>query len=1041
MNFKNITRRFRMKILLLLSAAILLGGNLYAQQTISGTVTEASTGEPLPGATVVVKGTTTGSVTNGTGSYSLTVPSLQDTLVFSFVGYTHVEVPVMGRTLINVRMSQSDMLLSELVVIGYGTVRKEDLTGSVAVVTTEELNRIPASNFTNALQGRAPGVMVTQSGSPGGSAQVRVRGVGSINQNPNPIYVIDGVITGGLGNVNPTDIETIQVLKDASAAAIYGADGANGVIIITTKRGQKGKPKVSLSSYVSMNRVPRQFDVMNADEYAGFYSTLLEEQNIAVPTAYTNDFRQWYYGEDWQEGTEWQDEVVRTGIAQNHYIRFSGGGEGSNYSISLNNANEKGILLASASERFNIRANSDFELGNFIKIGETLSLTRHISRNPTTYQGNPWQVSLIATPLMRMHNENNKGGFEGPQIPYEYALPDGTTEIVNNTGFNDKPNPVGPMEIGDDRSFNNNVLASIYVELKPFKWLTYKVTPAVEAHFSRSKFWFPAFDLGVRSRGQAELTENFSENINLSLENQVTFSNHFNKHHVTATAVHHVRKNEGNSVNATALGFPYEQLNVISQSFEEGRQVQGYYSPFTSESYLGRLIYDYASKYLITASIRRDGNSRFGPTNRWGTFPSVSAAWKINEDFLRNVNSINMLKLRFGWGKTGNSNIGSFQYMSLLDNFSQFSPVFGVDQRMVAALNVVHSFGNPSIKWEAADMSNLGLDLNMFNNKIQLSAEYYIKNQNDLLVKIPMSAAFGRVSGTGDPWVNLGEIQNRGFEFTGTYRKMEGDFNFAVTGNLTTVKNEVKYIPGDILSGNNLTTLNRTIGSFYGYVAERILTGADFDENNQYRHAMPATGAPRPGDLKFKDLNRDGVVNDLDRTIIGKAVPDFLYSLNFEAFYKGFDISMFFYGMQNIQVYNHLRAGIEGFSSQDMGHNKLRDYAMNYYREDRPSTKYIRADLNNANQNDRASTWFLEEASFLRLKDVQLGYSLPPQILQNIRFSGLRLYLSATNLLTLTDYTGRDPEAPTMGSPLTPGNDGGSYPVPRALTFGVQVDF
>lgn len=1034
-------KRLSQKLLLLFFAAMLQMAVVNAQETINGTVADGASGESLVGATVVLKGSTLGTVTNVDGKYNLKVPSFQDTLVFSFVGYETQEVPIDGRTEININLQESEVMLSEMVVIGYGTVKKDDLTGAVGVVSSDELNKIPASNFTNALQGRTSGVLVSQSGSPGSSAQIRVRGVGSINQNPNPIYVIDGVITGGIDNLNPTDIESIQVLKDASAAAIYGADGANGVIIITTKRGEKGKPKISFSSYVSLNRVPRQFDVMNANEYADFYSTLLEENDVAVPVAYEDHFRKWYYGEGWQEGTNWQDEVTRAGMSHNHYMRISGGGEGSNYSVSLNNSNEKGILLASAANRYSIRVNSDFNIGKYVKIGETISLSRRITQRPTTYQGNPWQVTLITSPLMRMYNENNKGGFEGPQVPYEYTMPDGTEEIVANTGYNDKPNPRGPMEIGEDYSYSNNVLASMYVEIKPFKWLTYKVRPAFEGNFNRSKFWFPAFDLGVRSRAQGQLNENYNEGINLSLENQVTFNNQFGNHNITATAVHHVRKNEGNSVNVTALGFPYEQLNVISQSFEEGRQVQGYYSPFTSESYLGRIIYDYDSKYLLTASLRRDGNSRFGPTNRWGTFPSLSLAWKLNEDLLTDVDEINLLKLRFGWGQTGNSSIGNFQYQSLIDNFTQFSPVFGVDQRLTPALNVVHSFGNPSIKWEAAEMSNLGFDLNMFNNKVQLSAEYYIKNQNDLLVKIPVTAAFGRVSGAGDPWVNLGEIQNRGFEFVGTYSKMEGNFNYNISANLTTVKNEVKYIPGDILTGNNITTLGHTIGSFYGYVAERILTQDDFDQEGNYLYAMPATGNPAPGDLKFKDLNNDGTVNDLDRTIIGKAVPDFTYSLNLEALYKNFDLTLFFYGMQNFDVYNHLRSDIEAFADQDMGHNKLRDYAMNYYREDRPSTKYLRADLNNTNQNNRPSTWFLEEGSFLRLKDVQLGYSMPEWVLNNTGLSRARLYVSATNLLTLTEYTGRDPEAPTISGPLTPGNDGGTYPVPRSLTFGVQVDF
>lgn len=1034
MNVEIMKKKLMLKVFLLLVAGILQSAVSYAQQTVTGLVKDAASGEALIGATVVLKGTTVGTVTGTDGTYSLNVPSLQDTLVFSFVGFSATEVPISGRTSINIQLEESDVMLSEMVVIGYGTVKKSDLTGSVAVVSAEELNRIPASNFTRALQGRAPGVMVSQSGAPGSNAQIRVRGIGSINQDPNPIYVIDGVITGGMGNLNPTDIESIQVLKDASAAAIYGADGANGVIIITTKRGEKGKPQVSLSSYVTLNRVPRQFELMNADEYAEFYSTLLEETTTTqVPIAYEDHFREWYYGDGWQKGTDWQNEITRLGISQNHYLRISGGGEGSNYSISLNNSNEKGILLSSEANRYSFRANSDFNIGKYIKIGQTLSITRNINQSATTYQGDPWQVTLIASPLMRVYNENNKGGFEGPQVPYEYTMPDGTTEIVGNTGLNDKVNPRGPIDIGDSHGYYNNVLGSLYFEIKPLKWLTYKITPAVEGSFSRTKLWWPAFDMGVRSNPQAELTENFNESINLSLENQLTFSNQFGKNNITATAVHHVRKNEGNSINAVAKGFPYEQLNVIALSYEEGRQVNGYYSPFTSESYLARVIYDYDSKYLLTASIRRDGNSRFGPANRWGTFPSASVAWKVNEDFLQNVDEISMLKLRFGWGQTGNSSVGSFQFQSLIDNFDNFSPVFGVDQTMLPALNVVHSFGNPSIKWEAADMSNFGFDLNMLSNKIQLSAEYYIKNQTGLLVKRPMSAAYGRVSGAGDPWVNLGEIQNRGFEFTGSYRKMEGSFNYNISANLTTVKNEVKYVPGDILSDRNLTTIGHTIGSFYGYVAERILTPSDFDGDGKYLHAIPATGQPSPGDLKFKDLNNDGAINDLDRTIIGKAVPDFIYSLNLEAYYKNFDLSLFFYGMQNYQVYNQLRADIEGFSSQDMGHNKLRDYALNYYREDRPSTKYIRADSNNTSQNDRTSTWFLEEASFLRLKDVQLGYSLPAWATTNIGISRARLYVNATNLFTLTQYTGRDPEAPTIGgSPITPGNDTGSYPVPRS---------
>lgn len=1008
-------------------------------EKISGRVTDNS-GNPLPGVTVITEDKNAGAVTGINGEFTFVLPPDTKELEFSFIGMRTQKVILDGRDFFSIILSEEPIGLEEIVVIGYGSVKKSDLTGSIAVVTSDVLNKLPATSFTRALQGRAPGVLVAQSGSPGTEAQIRVRGVGSINQTSNPIYVIDGVITGNLSNTDPTDIESIQVLKDASASAIYGADGANGVIIITTRRGEKGKPKISYSGFFSVKRTPKSFDVMNADEYSSFYSNILKLNEIAVPTAYEDHFRMWYFGEGWQQGTNWQDEITQTAFGQNHNARISGGGDDSNYSVSVNYLNDEGILLKSSSERLSMRANSDFKIGKNIKIGETFSLALLNTQTPSTWEGNPWQVSLIASPLMRMYNENNKGGFEGPQIPYEYVMPGGETEIVNNTGYNDKVNPRAPIEIGDFQSYSNNILASVYLEATLLKWFTFRTMPSLDISFGRTKNWFPAFDLGVRSRGQAQLDESYFEGKSFSWENQLTYSNKYGNHNLKATVVQHIRKVQNNNLDASALGFPYEQLNVISQSYEAGRQVQGFYYPFNSESYLGRVIYDYSGKYLLTASLRYDGNSRFGPENRWGSFPSLSVGWKLDEDFLTEIDEITMLKLRFGWGKTGNSNIGYFQYQSWMDGFNQFSPVFGIDQRMAPALNVLNSLGNPSIKWEAAEMSNFGFDLNMFDNQLQLSAEYYIKNQNDLLVKVPMSAAYGRISGGGDPWVNLGEIQNRGFEFNGIYQKQTGKFNYNISANFTTFKNEVKYIPGDIISGNNFTTSGHTIGSFYGYVAERILTPGDFNETGKYLHAMPASGIPGPGDLKFKDLNNDGIINDLDRTIIGKAIPDMVYSLSLEAFYHNFDFSVFFYGMQNFSVYNHLRAAVEGFSSQDLGHNKLRDYAFNYYTTERPSEKYIRADINNTNQNDRASTWFLEKGSFLRIKDIQLGYSIPKRALAHVGFSKARIYLNATNIMTFTNYKGRDPESPTVSEPLIPGNDNGTYPLPRAITMGIQID-
>jgi len=1040
--------------------AILVGftTNVTAQGsgiTISGVVNDASDGKSIPGASVYVEGTNEGTITNVNGEFSLDVPDADATIVVSFVGYKNYKFTPGDQREFVIEMESETQQLDDVVVIGYGTAKKSDLTGSVGVVESDDLNQTPNSDFTQALQGRASGVTVTQSGTPGDNAQVRIRGVGSINRDSSPIYVIDGVITDNLNSVSPTDIESIQVLKDASAAAIYGADGANGVIIVETKRGESGPPKVSYSGYSRVNRVPKQFDMMNADQYTNFYKEVYSGNGIEVPTAYTDDFRQAYYGNGWQEGTIWQEEIVRTGLAHNHNLRISGGGEGSNYSFSANYSDEKGILIGSSAEKFNLRVNSDFDLGEFIKVGESISFTSTGKTETGSNEGNPWSLAVRSSPLMHPYNEDNDGGFSGPYDQFVFE-----EEPSRIAGANDKGNPLPPMELWDLSEYRNNLRANVYVEIQPFPWLTFKTNPSIVYNFNRDKKWKPSYAAPPRDWPQSVLNEMFSEGVNLTMENQVTFKETFGPHNVTATGVHTFRDNETNKITGDAKGFIRDYLNTFSGSVEENRQLGGTYSPFKSESYLGRLMYDYNSKYLLTASIRKDGNSRFAPEKRWGSFPSLSLAWKVNEDFLQGVDAISLLKLRAGWGRTGNSDIGLFNYQSNLTSSTEFSPVFGKtneQQKLAPAMNVLASFGNPGIKWESAEMLNFGVDLNLFNNQVQFGAEYYIKDQLDQLVKMPMSDSYGRLD-VAEPWVNLGEVQNRGFEFTGIYKKRKGEFNHTVTANLTTTKNEVIKLPEQILKGNNITQEGHTIGSYYGYVAEGIITPDDYENgevvyvpdeegvesvefiHEGYKNAMPTEGEPSPGDLKFKDLNHDGTISEKDRTIIGKPIPDFNYSLNYKAAYKGWDFSVFFYGMQNFDVFNQLRSDMESVTATDKDNNKLVDYANNYYRLDRPSTEYVRP--SSTNRNERISTWFLEDASFIRLKDIQLGYSLSENATNWIGLASVRLYVNASNLVTITNYSGRDPEAPIVSdSAVEVGNDNGTYPVPRAFTAGLQIDF
>lgn len=1042
------TGRFTLLVLLFLSMGSLHAGLL--AQEVSGTVLDEN-GNPLPGVNVVVTGTSTGTITDLNGEYTLTIDARDASLTFSFVGYRPLTVEVGNRTVVDVQMELETRELEDVVVIGYGTVQKNDLTGAVGVVDADEINKTPTPSVGKALQGRISGVTVTQAGDPGGeNYNIRVRGIGSITQSPDPLVVVDGVIVGGLGSVPPEDIESISVLKDASASAIYGANGANGVILVTTKRGKGEEVDVSFSAYTGMNVGPKQFDMMNADQYADFYNAVYDATTTERQFAYSDEFRRWYYGDGWQEGTDWQEEILQKSHTNNVHLGVSQGGEKANYSISLNVFDEEGILLNTNSRRYNFRANSDFQINKYIKIGESLSLKRSKWR---TGNGSAWGMALESSPLMKVYNPANKEGFEGSQNSILWdpdgdgigndADGDGEADYISNTGANDKFNPRGMLAIPEDMHYSDNLMGKIYMEITPTPWLTFTTTPSITAYFAEHNDWVPAYDMGPRSVTAATLAHNFNKGSTYSLENKLSFDHTFGDHYVNAIAVQQYRYGDYANSSVDAAGFPYEQLNVISQSDPEGRVATGGRSDFSFAelAYLARLIYNYQSRYLLTASYRIDGSSNFGPGNRIGRFPSFSVAWKLNEDLLRQVDEINMLKLRAGWGITGNADIGGFRYQTSLAEPVHFSPVFGVNQEEATALNELWTVGNPLIRWEGARMTNIGADLNAFGNKLQFSTEYYIKNSDGLLLEVPVSTAHGKWSDHG-AFYNIGKITNRGFEFDLRYSNMEGQLNYNAFVNLTTIKNEVVELPDEYLDNYNLTREGHTIGSLYGWVAEGIIQESDFDEEGNYLHAEPAEGTPAPGDLRFRDLNNDGAITDADRTIIGKAVPDLVYSFGVDFYYRNFDLSVFFFGMHNVQVFNTQRRDIESFATQDLDHNKAAGFGANYYREDQPSTEYLRLDPTNANLNTRISTWWVEDASFLRIKDVQLGYEIPASVTKSINLEQLRVYVSGSNLLTFTKYTGYDPESPlNTDEPTLPGVDDDKYPLPRTVTAGIQINF
>jgi TonB-linked SusC/RagA family outer membrane protein len=1026
---------------------------------VSGKVTGATDQNGIPGVTVMVKGTNVGTITDLDGNYSLTIPEGGRILVFSFIGMTTQEVPIDNQSVINVSLSENVVAVEEVVVIGYGTVKKSDLTGSVAVVSVKELTRNPSSSASQALQGKAPGVLVIQNGSPGGSATIRVRGVGSINKGSDPIYIVDGVQVGNINGIQPNEIESMQVLKDASATAIYGANGSNGVVILTTKRGKPGKPQVNFDTYVGVNLKPQEYDMMNADQYSTFFKGIYGDK-----PEYNQPFREKYYGEGWQQGTSWQDEMFKTGLNQNYHLSIAGGGENSNYNVSLGYVNEDGTVIKTNAERYTIRANSDFTLGKHVKIGESISLNYNIGESPMTNQIGIYD--LISSPLMKVYNSYYKGGFESPQTIYwegkngelqQGAIPNGYTGLVySNTLGNDKPNQLAAPSMGDNKSYGLGTRANIYLQIDFTDWLMYKITPAAEVNSYRSKAWMPLFT-GNRAPGSAALSEGYGENISLNLENQLLFSKRFNEaHNVQATAVSQVRAVQSNSISGAVTGFDFEQLNTLTNGGTSATQLKGYSSDYRMLSYLGRVIYDYKGKYFATGSFRSDGVSVFAPSYRRGNFWSASLAWKVNEDFFKDVEQIDALKLRFGWGQTGNSDIGGgFQYLDKISENTNFSPVFGDDQHIARAQYVFYGLASKEIRWEAAEMLNLGFDLNMFKNKLVASAEYYIKTNKDLLVAIPISAAFGRQD--GNPWFNTGNIENRGVELSFQWRDNIDNFNYGIISNFTTIKNNVEYLPvTDITTGNNRTIVGHSIGALYGFVSDGII---QLDETNYtkgtngswqldanglytgYKYATHAGNTPQPGDIKYADLNGDGDITDLDKTIIGKTIPSLNFSLGFDCSYKNFDFNIFLYGVSDFDIYNAQRANLSSMNSQDMDHNKLNDFAQNHWTIENTSTSFVRVDPSNRNVNDRISTFWIEDGSFLRVKDMQFGYTLPKNICAKMGIQNVRIYANASNLFCFTSYKGRDPEGFMSINPLNSGTDSGGYSMPRSFTGGLQIQF
>lgn len=1014
-----------------ISLLFIFSVRLFAQENmITGTVTTGDTGEPLPYANVLIKGTTRGAVTDATGRFTISAPEPGGVLVFSYIGYVTQEVAFAGQSVIDVILNLELTEMDQVVVIGYGTVKKSDLTGAVSVVSSETVTKTNAPSLDRALQGKAAGVMVTStSGRPGAEPSVKIRGIGSINRQSEPLYIVDGLpMSGGLNHLNPNDIETVNILKDASASAIYGARGANGVVIITTKRGQQGKPTISFSSYVSYSRIPKMQDIMNADEYVSFLDSAYSYYNAdpanpfkPFPSAYSDSARAGNGNVD----TDWQEEISRPAWGQNYDLRISGGGESSNYMVSGNFYQDNGILIGTSMKRYTLKANSDFKLGQRIKVGESFNFSNIAIDAESHYtNGNPWHVSTITSPLMAVYDANNKGGYAGP-----------TPEV---TPVNERTNPVAEQMLNDNTNNSTRFMLSLYAEIDIWKGIKFRTNFGYDLSFYEQELWNPVYELGTiggRSRSVSVLNVERSGGNKYVWDKQLMYDHSFGKHDLAIVLVHSNEDGRGGSLTGKGENFDYENLNVLAMADPSTYTATGYKGRETMESYLGRINYNFDNRYFLTASVRNDGSSKFGPTNKRGTFPSFSLAWKFNEDLLNQFSFINMGKIRFGYGVTGNENIGGFQYESYIEPKVEFVTAMGDPARAVFGRGPLYNFGNAAIQWEEARMTNVGVDFALYNQRIEFTAEYYYKDQRKMLATIPISSIHGRLEGF-EPWSNVANMVNRGIELNAIYKKMEGSFNYTLSANFSTIKNEIKDLPGgrNILESHSITMPGHTVSSFFGYVADGIFQSQEEVDN----HAFQNEGT-RAGDIRFRDLNFDGTVNDLDRTIIGKPIPDFTYGISFDASFRSFDLNVFFYGVQNMDIYNQFRADAGLATDPDSkDNNKLRD-VLDFWTPANRTNEQVRANFNDPNDNNRISSFFVENASFLRLKNIQVGYTVPPGILNSVGLKKLRVYLSATHLFTLTNYSGYDPELGSKDN-LNFGVDYGTYPVPRTFMAGIQVD-
>ncbi len=1047
---KHIGIKSKISLLLLLFGFSVISQTIIGQNIVKGTVFD-SDGIALPGVTVYEKNSSKGTVTNFDGNYEIGVAS-NGVLVFSYTGFISQEVEVGTRSKIDMILVQDETLLNEVVVVGYTSQLKEDVSGSVAKINVDDLTAIPQVSVDQLIQGRAAGVTVTQNtGQPGGAVSIKVRGVGSINASTEPLYIIDGIpfssdvrnIAGSgrsfdnsaspLSGINPNDIESINILKDASATAIYGSRGSNGVVIINTKKGKKRGGEIKFSTYTAFQQPVNLLPVLNLREYAGFQNELRTVFGFPEDQAIVEFLRPELLG----EGTNWQREIFDEAYLINHQLSFSGSNEKTNYFLSTGYTDQEGIVRGSGFERISFRLNLDSQVKEKIKIGLNLSGSR--TDEDIIANGDSRGVVALAlrnNPAIAVFNPD--GSFAGPTTSEEISLA--------------LPNPIAQIESVDNTLRRDRLFAKIYAEIDVFEGLKYSPEIGGNFEFNNSRIFQRAFSFGAISFDTPTVTNRDEKNQFWIIKNVLNYNKRINDlHNITALIGHEAQESSWNGVETVGTGFVDNDLSTLNASDGLNDRNTEYKGSTALESYFGQAFYSYDNRYNISASIRADGSSNFTRENRWGYFPSISAAWKLsNESFMENFSAIQDIKIYGGYGEVGNQSISPFSFGSRLN-----SRATDLGTGFLLA-----NFPNPDLKWETSKQVNLGLDFSLFKGHFNTTIEVYRKLNSDFLFQLGLTdfvlGGVNRPGSIAPPWVNLGEMENKGIDVTLNFDTFNTkDFSWNSTVTFSHYKNEVlSLVDGLRINGqtnlddtNEVLTQTRVgdpIGVFYGYQVEGLFRSVEDFEGAPIQFGQPVGDASIPGrtwlgDIKFKDVNNDGVVDANDRTAIGSPHPDFTFSWQNNFRYKNFELGIFLQGSYGNDVFNAIGRSL---TATNLTFRNQLTSVTDYWTPQNPNASHPRY-TSNATSNIFISDRYIEDGSYLRIQNVRLGYTLPKlPSLEKIGISKVGIYGSIQNLHTFTNYSGYDPEVGALNQdPLLQGVDNGRYPLARTFTFGLDLVF